>query len=76
MSPTRREFVTGSSIAAAAALVGGGVSALPAVAANPPAAEPKYKNRIGCSTYSFWHFDKEKTPIELLRRGLVQPRPR
>jgi L-ribulose-5-phosphate 3-epimerase len=64
MSPTRREFVAGSSLAAAAALVGGGVSTIPAVAADPPPAEPKSKNRIGCSTYSFWHFDKEKTPIE------------
>jgi len=36
--------------------------ALPAIpcatAADPPPAAPRIKNRIGVSTYSFWHFDK------------------
>jgi sugar phosphate isomerase/epimerase len=63
MSPTRREFVAGSSLLAAAALVGGAAPAT-AAAADSPAAPPKRKNRVGVSTYSFWHFEKEKVPIE------------
>lgn len=61
MNPTRREFV-GASLAAAAAI--GGASPLSAAAAEPSAPAAKTKNRIGVSTYSFWHFDKEKVPIE------------
>ncbi len=62
MNPTRRELLAGASLAAAAAL-GGGMNPMTAIAADSPT-PAKPKNRIGVSTYSFWHFDKEKVPIE------------
>ena len=56
MNPTRREWL--SVITAAAS-----VSLLPSSTHAQPAAS-RSRNRIGVSTYSFWHFRGEPVPIE------------
>jgi len=56
---TRREWLLKN---AAAAL---GAMTLPSAAATPPnAARSTQRIRLGVSTYSYWHFSKEKYPIE------------
>ena len=56
MNPTRREWL--STITATA-----GLSLLSSPARAQPAAS-RVRNRIGVSTYSFWHFRGEPVPIE------------
>jgi len=55
MNPTRRQFLATS--AGAALALGARTSA------EPPAA-PKLPIKLGISSYSYWHFTPEKTPIE------------
>ena len=56
MTQTRRELLT--TLAATA-----GLSMLASPASAEPAS-PRVRNRIGVSTYSFWHFRGEPVPIE------------
>ncbi|MBL8169266.1 MAG: sugar phosphate isomerase/epimerase [Acidobacteria bacterium] len=60
MSHTRRSFMQRSAGAALAAAALPEALSLPVTAAAPAA--PRI--RIGVSTYSYWHFDKVKYPIE------------
>lgn len=57
MPLTRREWIS----LASAGLCASQLPAALAVEAKPPRVRP---NRIGVSTYSFWHFRGEPTPIE------------
>ena len=59
MSTTRREFFAGAAVGAAAAL--GASFQSSAAAAEPPA---RQRQRIGVSTYSFWHFRDPKREVE------------
>lgn len=56
MNPTRREFLTTLTATA-------GIGAL-AVPADAEPTASKLRNRIGVSTYSFWHFRGDPVPIE------------
>jgi len=57
MSISRREVLGLAAVSLAA-------TRIPAMAAEPAAAGTLRPNRIGVSTYSFWHFRGEPTPIE------------
>jgi len=61
MPANRRNFFLGAASVAAGAVT---TQQLSSLHAEPAAPARKFKNRIGVSTYSFWHFDKDKTPIE------------
>lgn len=66
MKPDRREFLTRMTLAASG-VVALGHGSLPALAS--PGGEgaenpPRRANRIGVSTYSFWGFNGDATPIE------------
>ncbi len=69
MKQTRRQLLQRGLGAGAALGMGGlagagSLAALPGVAGEAAAAAPKPRIRIGVSTYSYWHFDKVKYPIE------------
>jgi L-ribulose-5-phosphate 3-epimerase len=57
MKTSRRAFIT-TSASAGAGLV------LPATAQENPPALPKTRQKLGISTYSYWHFRPPKVPIE------------
>ena len=63
MKQTRREMLQ-QTIGAGAALAIPATNSPIAMPIAEPIAEPKPRIRIGVSTYSYWHFDKVKYPIE------------
>ena len=56
MNPTRREWISTIAATASLSLLSSTVLAQPTT--------PRTRNRIGVSTYSFWHFRGEPVPIE------------
>ncbi|HVX11439.1 MAG TPA: sugar phosphate isomerase/epimerase family protein [Pirellulales bacterium] len=57
----RRQFVAGSVLAAAGRLALGSTVAR---ADEPAPVEAAHANRVAVSTYSFWHFRGDRTPVE------------
>jgi len=70
MGISRRQFIAGTLFAASAETLfnSAGASqseASPRTAAtSPEGSAPAYRVRLGTSSYSYWHFDEKKVPIE------------
>jgi sugar phosphate isomerase/epimerase len=64
MLRSRRQFLKSSTAAAAVTAVCAQDGLHDAKAAAPPATSGTPRIRIGVSTYSYWHFTKEKYPVE------------
>ncbi|MFN0120115.1 MAG: sugar phosphate isomerase/epimerase family protein [Blastocatellia bacterium] len=62
MNNSRRNLIRQGLLTGAASAMAG--HALPAAAATPADAPNRARIKIGVSTYSYWHFDKVKYPIE------------